>query len=79
MAIGVEDDSVAGLVLNKGNQIDDALFGESDSDTRGEFLITSISTTPQSKPTSPLLSQLSWGIGRGRGIRREEGRTFTYC
>jgi len=75
MAIGDEDDSVAGLVLNKGNQIglDEALFGEAESDTRGEFLTTSIPTTPQSKPTSSFSSHCSWGMGKGRGIRRDRG------
>jgi len=51
MAVGIEDDSVAGLVSNRDNQADDALFGEAGPDTRGEFLTTSITTTPKSKPT----------------------------
>jgi len=72
MAIGNEDDSVAGLVFNRSNRADDALSGETEPDTRGEFLTTSSPTTPQSKPTSSLSRHCSRGIGRDRGIRREE-------
>jgi len=57
--IGIEDDGMTDLVPNTGNQIDDALFGEAESDTRGVFLTTSIPTTPQSKPTLPFSTHCS--------------------
>jgi len=70
--IGIENDCVAGLVSNRDYQMDDVPPGEAELDTRSEFLAASILTIPQSKPTAPFLSLLTWGMGRGRGIRREE-------
>jgi len=52
MAIGIENDGVAGLVSNRDYQVDDAQPGEPEPDTRSEFLAASILTTPQSKHTS---------------------------
>jgi len=46
--------------------MDDAPSDEAEPDTRSEFLAASIFTTPQSKPTSPLMSHHTWGMGRGR-------------
>jgi len=77
MAIRIENDGVAGLVSNRDYQADDVPPGEVEPDTRSEFLTASILTTPQSKLTSPLLSHHTWGMARGRGMRREERNKFT--
>jgi len=77
MAIRIENNSMTDLAPNTSNQIDDALCGKAESDTRCEFLTTSIPTTPQGKPTSSFSSHCSWGMGGGRGIRRVEGTKFT--
>jgi len=46
MAIGIENDSVAGLASNRDYQVDDVLPGEAEPDTGSEFLAASILTTP---------------------------------
>jgi len=50
MAIGIENDGVAGLVSNRDYQVYDVSPGEAEPDTGSEFLAASILTTPQSKP-----------------------------
>jgi len=76
MAIRIENDGVAGLVSNKDYQVDDVPPDEVEPDTGSEFLADSILTTPQSKPTSHLLIHSTWGMSRGRGIRRKERNQF---
>jgi len=75
LALGVDEEDIAGLALKIGNQIVDALSEENRSNTRGELLVTPILTSPQSK--SPLYFPChrrllgTWGMGRGRSVRRE--------
>jgi len=67
----VNDENIAGSVLNDGNPICIALSEEREPIARDVLLAIPTLTIPQSKSPPPFSCHRTWGMSRGRGVRRE--------
>jgi len=79
-ALENEDSSAMDSAPNKGNSAGSLTYCWKRLDqiqhyTRGDLLDTPTHTPPQNKSTSPFLCHRTWGMGRGRRVRREGEKT----